>query len=86
MLEYLDFDQNNERILCEMGGKNAEMLMTIKVKKLLKGETFEVFDEKNETAFLILKGMVSSGKSLSFKNFLFLKKGNVLKNVFSSIK
>ncbi len=56
MLDYFDFDKNNERVLCEMGGKNAEMFMTIKVKKLFKGETFEVYDENNETAFLILKG------------------------------
>ncbi len=56
MLEYSDFDQNNERVLCEMGGKNAEMLMTVKVKKLLRGEQFTLSDAENETAFLILKG------------------------------
>ncbi len=56
MLEYSDFDKNNERILCEAGGKNAEMLMTIKVKKLYAGECFELLDNENETAFLILKG------------------------------
>lgn len=56
MLEYLDFDKNNERLLCEMNGKNAEMKMTIRVKRLLKGEVFELDDEENETAFLILRG------------------------------
>ena len=65
MLEYLDFDQNNERILCEMGGKNAEMLMTIKVKKLLKGETFEVFDEKQ--LFLFLKEILTLAGTTELK-------------------
>ncbi len=60
MLEYSDFDKNNERILCEMGGKNADMLMTIKVKRLYEGEHFELLDNENETAFLILKGELTA--------------------------
>ena len=58
MLERPEFNQNNERILCEMGGKNAEMLMNIKIKKLYDGEKFDLIDDKNETAFLLLKGKV----------------------------
>ena len=70
MLEYTDFDNNNERLLCEMGGKNTEMNMTIKVKKLLKGEKFTLTDEKNETAFLILRGEMNiswNGRTESMK-------------------
>ena len=40
MYETPVFNENNEKILCEMGGKNAEMLMTIKVKQLSAGESF----------------------------------------------
>lgn len=56
MLQFFDFDENNERILCEMNGINSEMRMNIKVKRLLKGEHFEVCSSSNETAVLILKG------------------------------
>ncbi len=56
MLQFFDFDENNERILCEINGINPEMKMNIKVKRLLKGEYFEVCDDVNETAVLILKG------------------------------
>lgn len=56
MLQFFDFNENNERILCEMNGINSEMRMNIKVKRLLSGEHFEIFDEANETAVLILKG------------------------------
>ena len=42
MYETPVFNENNEKILCEMGGKNAEMLMTIKVKQLSAGESFTV--------------------------------------------
>lgn len=56
MLEFNEFDKNGERLLCEMGKKNADMLMTIKVKRFGEGETITVQDAENETAFLILKG------------------------------
>ena len=59
MLENPAFNSNNEKILCEMGGKNADMLMNIKVKRLSKEEKYELNDDKNETAFLLLKGQVS---------------------------
>ena len=58
MFEYPDFDSNNVRLLCEMNGKNAEMNMTIFVKKLFKGEEFSLADENNETAVLLLSGNV----------------------------
>lgn len=56
MLEYIPFDKNGEKILCEMGGKHAEMLMTIKVKRFAEGETLTLEDKENETAFLLIKG------------------------------
>ncbi len=56
MLENPVFNENNEKILCEMNGKNAGMHMNIKIKKLLCGEVFTACDGKNETAFLILRG------------------------------
>ena len=43
MLENLAFNGNNEKILCEMNGKNPEMHMNIWVKKLAKGEKYEIF-------------------------------------------
>lgn len=70
MLEYLDFDKNNEKLLCEMNGKNADMNMTIRVKRLLKGEKFELFDSESETAFLILRGEMNiswNGKTENMK-------------------
>ena len=56
MLEYNNYDANGERLICEMGKKHADMLMTIKVKKFKENETITVLDEANETAFLILRG------------------------------
>lgn len=56
MLEYIDFNSDNEKILCEMNGKNADMLMTIKVKKLRAGESFSILDNENETAILLIAG------------------------------
>lgn len=53
------YNAQNEKILCEMGGKNAEMLMNIKVKRLLKGETVEICDATNETAVMLLAGKVT---------------------------
>lgn len=59
MLERPSFNENGERILCEMNGKNASMLMNIKVKKLSRGEIFTLCDENNETAYLLLKGQLA---------------------------
>lgn len=56
MFTYPEYDKNGYKTLCEIGGKNAEMNMTIRVKKFDAGEAIEVFDEKCETAFLILYG------------------------------
>ena len=38
MLEKLEFDRNGIKTLCEMGGKNADMLMTIRIKKFKEDE------------------------------------------------
>lgn len=59
MLENPAFNENNEKILCEMGGKHSSMMMNIKVKRLAAGETFSLCDDCNETAFLLLRGQLS---------------------------
>lgn len=56
MFEELSFNENGEKVLCEMGGKNAEMLMTIKVKKFKEDEEITVNSPDCETAFLLLCG------------------------------
>ena len=53
MFDYPEFDSNGILTLCEMNGINAEMMMTIRVKRFKENETFEVYDEDCETAFLI---------------------------------
>ncbi|MDD6463737.1 MAG: 5-deoxy-glucuronate isomerase, partial [Clostridiaceae bacterium] len=70
MLENPSFNENNEKILCQMNGKNADMKMNIFVKRLLKGERFELCDPENETAVLILKGDINiswNGKTENMK-------------------
>ena len=56
MFEKLEFDSNGIKTLCEMGGKNADMLMTIRIKRFKENEEITVLDGENETAFLILTG------------------------------
>lgn len=51
-----DYNENNEKILCEMNGVNADMLMTIKVKILKSGESITICEENNETAILLISG------------------------------
>ncbi|MCH5190620.1 MAG: 5-deoxy-glucuronate isomerase [Oscillospiraceae bacterium] len=58
MYENPQFNENREKILCEMNGRNADMLMDIKVKLLKKGESVSFCDEKNETAVLLIAGEV----------------------------
>ena len=45
-----DYDENGKKVLCEMNGVNADMLMDIYVKKMTKGETLEICEENNECA------------------------------------
>lgn len=59
MFENPVLNSDNEKILCEMNGKNADMLMNIKVKYLKSGETVSVCDDKNETAVLLVGGEVT---------------------------
>ena len=56
MFDYPEFNSDGILTLCEMGGKNAEMLMTIIVKRFKNDETFVVLDNECETAFLIQRG------------------------------
>ncbi len=58
MLERPDFDKNGFQTICEMNGKNADMLMNISVKRFAKDECLDFYDENNETAFLILSGKI----------------------------
>ena len=54
-----DYDENGKKVLCEMNGVNADMLMDIYVKKMTKGETLEICEENNECAILLLAGNVN---------------------------
>lgn len=66
MYETPCFNENNEKILCEMNGKNSEMLMNIYVKKMQHGESVSFCEKENETALLLLSGEVTfefDGKS-----------------------
>lgn len=58
MFEVPGINSANEKILCEMNGKNADMNMNIKVKYLKGGEKISLCDDKNETAVLLLGGEV----------------------------
>ena len=58
MFEVPVLNENNEKILCEMNGKNADMLMNVKVKYMKAGESFSLCDENNETAVLLVAGEV----------------------------
>lgn len=58
MLELAPINENNERILCQMNGKNSDMHMDIKIKYLKAGETLEFFSESNETAVLLTEGEI----------------------------
>lgn len=56
MFSYPEFDKNGIKTLCEMGKIQPEMNMTIRIKRFKENESFASFDEKCETAFLLLKG------------------------------
>lgn len=55
MLDNPDFE-NGKKVLCEMNGKNASMLMNIYVQRCPKGEKIEFLESVNETAILLLRG------------------------------
>ena len=56
MFDYPEFNSDGILTLCEIDGKNADMLMTIRVKRFKENETFELIDAECETAFLIQRG------------------------------
>lgn len=56
MFDYPVYDVQGIKTLCEIGGKNKEMNMTIRVKKFNIGEVFTVESDSLETACLILYG------------------------------
>ena len=59
MFEVPVLNENNEKILCEMKGKNADMLMTIRVKYLKAGESISFCEKEDETAVLLVAGAVT---------------------------
>jgi len=59
MYENPEFNENNEKILCERNGKNADMLMDIKVKQLSSDEEINICSSECETAVLLISGKVS---------------------------
>ncbi|MBR1810893.1 MAG: 5-deoxy-glucuronate isomerase [Clostridia bacterium] len=56
MLEYLSYDENGKKTVCEMNGFHAEMGLTIWVQKLPAGASVTICDPANETAALLLSG------------------------------
>lgn len=58
MLESPAFNKYNEKIICEMNGKNANMGMNIKIKKLFANEEITLSEANLETAVLLLNGKV----------------------------
>ncbi|MBR3868682.1 MAG: 5-deoxy-glucuronate isomerase [Clostridia bacterium] len=59
MFEVPVLNENNEKILCERNGKNADMLMTIRIKYLKAGESISFFEKEDETAVLLVAGAVT---------------------------
>ena len=59
MLYKPSYDENGKKVLCEMNGVNADMLMDIYVKKMKSGEALEINENENETAILLLSGKVN---------------------------
>ncbi len=59
MLEKLQFNDKNIKVLCDRNGKNADMGMTIRVVRLLAGETFALSDAECESAVLLISGQVT---------------------------
>lgn len=58
MLEYLSFNEKNEKVVCQMNGFHSSMNMNIVVKRLAAGESVRIEDSRNETAVLLLGGAV----------------------------
>lgn len=70
MVESLGNLKYGENILCEINGKNKEMLMDINVVKLAKGSIKRYYSDFKELAILILVGKVEirwSGKNKVMK-------------------
>ena len=59
MLYKPQYDENGKKILCEMNGVNADMLMNIYVQRLSKGDTLVIEEAENECAVLLLSGSVN---------------------------
>ncbi len=58
MYEKPEYDGNGEMVLSQENGKNREMLMDVRVKRLGPGEVLEIVEPEKETAVLLLRGRV----------------------------
>ncbi|WP_238901004.1 5-deoxy-glucuronate isomerase [Clostridium sp. YIM B02500] len=58
MVHNLDGLENGENILCQINGKNKEMLMDVTVEKLEKNQRREYLKSDKEIAILLLTGQV----------------------------
>jgi len=58
MLKSYKFNKNGEKIVCEIDGKNADMLMDISVYKLENGEKLVLHKEEKEMAVLLTSGKI----------------------------
>ncbi|MBE6091309.1 MAG: 5-deoxy-glucuronate isomerase [Clostridium beijerinckii] len=58
MVHNLDGLENGENILCQINGKNKEMLMDVTVEKLEKNQRREYIKSDKEIAILLLTGQV----------------------------
>lgn len=58
MVHNLDRLENGENILCQINGKNKEMLMDVTVEKLEKNQRREYLKSDKEIAVLLLTGQV----------------------------
>ncbi|AQS09129.1 5-deoxy-glucuronate isomerase [Clostridium saccharobutylicum] len=58
MVHNLDKLEHGENILCEVNGKNKEMLMDITVENLNEGEKKEYLESNKELAILLLTGKI----------------------------
>ncbi|EFW38239.1 myo-inositol catabolism protein IolB [Treponema phagedenis F0421] len=58
MFGYPQFDENGVQRLTDTTVRYKDTMMNIAVHRLASGKTLSVFDEKQETAFLLLEGAV----------------------------
>ncbi len=58
MFEVLPFDEKGEKIVSDMSGENANMMMDIRVYKMTAGQSITFSDSLKETAILLTEGKI----------------------------